>query len=184
VRVGTSRNRHSSLLVVGICLGVYVVLAVCFHWLTQRGVVTAYGVVASKPSPTTAVVSSDARFMTPAPPEQPSPVPSEPSMSARVKPPTPATVTLAAVPPETVEIPAVAPKKAPKNRVARTAPRREQSVKSDQTRYGTMLHPGHTAIALGSSAPLNSFVAALIRGRPSVSPVDWLSCHGGSTQED
>jgi hypothetical protein len=122
MRWRNSRNRHSTLLVVGTCLGVYVVLAVCIHWLTQPAVVTAYG---AAPVATVA----DTRIVTPAPPEQPSPVPSEPSTSARAKPPTPATVTVAAVAPETVENPAAAPKKAAKNRVARTAPRRERSVR-------------------------------------------------------
>jgi hypothetical protein len=128
MRWGTSRNRHSTLLVVGSCLGIYVVLAVCFHWLTQPTVVTAYGVTASKPPPTLAVVSSDTRIVTPAP--QPSPVPSEPPTSARAKPPPRfATVPVVEPAPKAVENSAVAPKKAPKNRVARTAPRRERPVR-------------------------------------------------------
>jgi hypothetical protein len=123
MRWRTSRNRHSTLRVVGSCLGVYVVFAVGFHWLTQPTVVTAYdGVVASKPPPTTA---ADARFMIPAP--QPSPVPSEPPPTSA--PPRFATVPVVEPAPKAVENFAVAPKKPPKNRAARTAPRRERSVR-------------------------------------------------------
>jgi hypothetical protein len=124
MRWRNSRNRHSTLLVVGTCLGVYVVLAVCIHWLTQPAIVTAYGVTASSPPPTTAVVSSDARFVTPV--LQPSAVPSEQPTSAPSR---FATVPLVESAPKVVENSAVAPKKAPKNRVARTGPRRERPIR-------------------------------------------------------
>jgi hypothetical protein len=124
MRWRNSRNRHSTLLVVGTCLGVYVVLAVCIHWLTQPAIVTAYGVTASSSPPTTAVISSDARFVTPV--LQPSPVPSEQPTSAPSR---FATVPLVESAPKVVENSAVAPKKAPKNRVARTGPRRERPIR-------------------------------------------------------
>src|SRR5258705_11686731 len=67
---------------VGFCLGVYVVLAVAFHWLMQPTVSENYGIAAYKPPPATIVVYPRAPFVPP-PPSEPrsSSVASEPHIS-------------------------------------------------------------------------------------------------------
>src|SRR6267142_2393699 len=68
---------------VGFCLGVYVVLAVAFHWLMQPTVSENYGIAAYKPPPATIVVYPKAPFVPPAPSElPPSSVAAEPPASA------------------------------------------------------------------------------------------------------
>src|SRR5947207_8859885 len=101
-----SRNWLSGLLVIGSCLGLYVVCAVCINWMiTQPAVATAYRVVASP----AAVV--EARFFIPTASKQPSAVPSELFSLARIKPARSAIVPARAVAPELVESTAAAPKK-------------------------------------------------------------------------
>ena len=117
LRLGTSRHRKSGLVVVGICLGVYVVFAVAFHRLIEPAVGKNYGVAAYKPPVATVVAHSDAVPVAPTAPEVPSPVASEPYVSA---------ASAAPVPDTTKKTAAVVPKKAPKKPVARTPPRQDQ----------------------------------------------------------
>jgi hypothetical protein len=101
---------------VGFCLGVYVVLAVAFHWLMQPTVSENYGVAAYKPPPATIVVYREGPFVPPPPSKlPPSAVAEEP----------PASAAFAAALPEVAQKPAPAVQ-APKKHVARTPPDAKQ----------------------------------------------------------
>ena len=107
---GSRRQDYRLAAGVGFCLGVYVVLAVAFHWLMQPTVSENYGVAAYKPPPATIVVYPKAPFVPPPPSELP-------SSSIAEEP--PASTAFAAAPAEVL-------KQVPKKHVARTAPRRER----------------------------------------------------------
>ena len=98
---------------VGFCLGVYVVLAIAFHWLMQPTVSENYGIAAYKPPPATVVVYPKAPFVPPAPPELP-------SASIAAEPPA-SMAFAAAIPDTTKKSPAEVLKQVPKKHVARQA---------------------------------------------------------------
>src|SRR3981081_4223722 len=110
MRLTSSQRQDLSLAAgVGFCLGVYVFLAVAFHWLMQPTVSKNYGLAAYKPPPATVVVYPTTPFVPPAP--------SEPASSSVAAEP-PALAAFAAVVPEVKEKPAVeVPKEAPRKRV-------------------------------------------------------------------
>jgi hypothetical protein len=116
MRLTSARRQDLSLAArVGVCIGVYVLLAVAFHWLMQPTVSENFGIAAYKPLPATIVVYSKVPFVPPAPSELP-------SASVATEP--PALAAFAAVVPEVVEKPAVEVlQPAPQKRVARTRPR-------------------------------------------------------------
>jgi hypothetical protein len=94
--VSLQRKGPSTLALVGVCLGVYVVLAVAFRWLVEPSLAT------HQSPPATVVQQTNAA---PVAPVQPTPVPRVVS-----KPPAPTTVTAAA--PDVTEKPTpVVPKK-------------------------------------------------------------------------
>jgi hypothetical protein len=103
---------------VGFCIGVYVVLAIAFHWLMQPTVSENYGVAAYKPPPATIVVYPKAPFVPPPPSELPS--------SSIAEEPPASMAFAAAIPDTTKKPPAEVLKQVPKKHVARTAPRRER----------------------------------------------------------
>jgi hypothetical protein len=134
--VGTSRNKNSGLVAgVGFCLGVYVVLAVGFHWVMQPTVFKNSGLAAYKPPPATVVVYSEAPFVPPVPSEQLAPARSEPPSVAVEAPISAAGVKAAAAAPDASEKAAeIVPKKPRRNHVARAAPRRERPVRQVRER--------------------------------------------------
>lgn len=123
LRVRLSRpQRSSALLVVGSCIGVYVILAFAFHWLIEPTVAKSRDAAASLPP--AATVAPDAQFaaFARARPELPSPSPTRQA----IKPPASAAVVAAA--PDPVEnAPAVEAKKAPRKPVARSTAGNERS---------------------------------------------------------
>jgi len=107
----TMSRRHdfgSAAAAVAICLGVYGIFAVGFHWLIQPTRIQSYGVAAYDPPPKTVVDYPESPF-------GPS------ARSRRVR-----SVPLVEPAPTIVESPAVAPTKEAKRHHARTAPQRER----------------------------------------------------------
>jgi hypothetical protein len=83
LRLNSSRSRGSSALaVVGSCLGVYVVLAVAFHWLMEPTVAKNQGVAPYEPSPARIVQASGPPSVPPVRSGLPSRVTSKPPTSA------------------------------------------------------------------------------------------------------
>ena len=124
MRVRLSRpQRSSALLVLGSCIGVYVILAFAFHWLIEPTVAKSRDAAASLPP--AATVAPDAQFaaFARARAELPSPSPTRQA----IKPPASAAVVAAA--PDPVEnAPAVEAKKAPRKPMARSTARNERSL--------------------------------------------------------
>ena len=119
MRLNSSRRQEFRLAAgVGLCLGVYVVLAVAFHWLMQPTVSENYGIAAYKPPPATIVVYPKAPFVPPARSELP-------SASIAVEPPA-SMAFAAAIPDTTKKPPAEVLKQVPKKHVARPTARRER----------------------------------------------------------
>jgi hypothetical protein len=114
IHMRTSRHRGLSALAgVGSCLGVYVVLAIVFHWLIEPTVAKNRGVIADKPVPAMVMQQPPATFPASAAQlELPSRFVSKPRPLA----------TTAAAPDATD----VVPKKTPTKRVARATDRQER----------------------------------------------------------
>lgn len=136
LRVRLSRpQRSSTLLVVGSCIGVYVILAFAFHWLIEPTVAKSRDAAASLPP--AATVAPDAQFaaFARARAELPSPSPTRQA----IKPPASAAVVAAA--PDPVEnAPVVEAKKAPRKPVARERSRGERGNPFD---FAAGLFGGH-----------------------------------------
>jgi hypothetical protein len=109
----TSRHRGlSALAVVASGLGVYVVVAIAFHWLIEPTVAKNHGVVADKPAPAVVMQHPPATFLAPAAQlELPSRFVSKPRPLAT------------AAAPDTTD---VVPKKTPRKQAARTTVRQER----------------------------------------------------------
>lgn len=127
MRLGPSRHQKSGFVVVGICLGVYVVFAVVFHWLMEPAVGNKYGIAVYKPPGATVVGHSDARPVASTRPEVPSPVASEPYEPA---------ASAAAALGIAEQTATMVRKKARKKRVARTPPRQDQGARERQNPWG------------------------------------------------
>jgi hypothetical protein len=126
MRVRYSRRQQSSVLtIVGVCLGVYVLLAVAFHWFVEPTLTKSREAEASKPPPASAVGYRASAFAAyAARSTEPSPVALTPPVVRRARAPASAAVAAVDREPAAVE----RPKKAPKKWAPPTTSRHEQSV--------------------------------------------------------
>jgi hypothetical protein len=122
MRLRHSRRQGSPVLaIVGACLGIYVVLAVAFHWLVEPTLAKSREAAASKPPPATAVGYRAAALAAYARSTPPSPVASTPPVTAKA----PASAAVAAA--DAKEQAAEVPKKAAKKQAPATTARHERS---------------------------------------------------------
>jgi hypothetical protein len=128
MRVRYSRRQRSTVLtIVGVCLGVYVLLAVAFHWFAEPTLAKSREAEASKPPQATAAGYPAAAFVAyAAPSTEPSRVALMPPVVRRAR--APASAAVAAVDREPVAV--ERPKKAAKKQTPPTVFRREQSARS------------------------------------------------------
>jgi hypothetical protein len=118
------RQRSSVLTIVGVCLGVYVLLAVAFHWFVEPTLAKSREAEASKPPPATAVGYRAAAFVAyAARSTEPPPMALTPPIVRRARAPASAAVAAVDREPAAVE----SPKKASKKRAPPTTSRHEQS---------------------------------------------------------
>jgi hypothetical protein len=128
LRVRLSRpQRSSALLVVGSCIGVYVILAFAFNWLIEPTVAKSREAAATLPPPATVVPDAQFAASIRARSEQPSPGPTRHA----IKPPASAPVA-AAAPSPSENAPAAEAKKPPRKQAARTPARSEPRERGNQ----------------------------------------------------
>jgi hypothetical protein len=125
MRLSRSRRRGSSALaVVGSCLGVYVILAMAFHWFVEPTVAKSREVAAYQPPPPTMMQYSPAPVAVPVTRIEP---PSRIAATSATSGPTSAAPEPASAAHEPADKPVeTAPKKPPRQHVERTTARHER----------------------------------------------------------